>query len=215
MQPNRPIFPFARALFAGFALAIAGAAAYAGDAATVPIERLMSLGPLSDIVQGSPTAVDTIVEYASMTCSHCAAFHAGAWPQVKAKYVDSGRAKFILREFPLDPVATAGFMLARCAGPEKRNLFIDQLFLEQKIWAFADKPIERLRIEAEKIGLSDADFETCLRDQHLFEAVNQTRERAAAAFTIHATPTFFINGHKLTGELSISDFDRILDAPAQ
>jgi len=142
----------------------------------------VSIGPLPDIVQGSPAATDTIVEYASMTCSHCAAFHESAWPQVKAEYVDTGRAKFILREFPLDPVATAGFMLARCAGPEKRNLLIDQLFSEQKAWAFSDRPIERLRVEAEKIGMSEAEFDSCLKDQRLFEAVNQTRERAAAAW---------------------------------
>ena len=110
----------------------------------VPLDQLMSIGPLPDIVQGSPTAPATIIEYASMTCSHCAAFHETTWPELKAKYIDSGRAKFILREFPLDPLATAGFMLARCAGPDKRNLLIDQLFSQQKTWAFVDKPIEPL-----------------------------------------------------------------------
>ena len=177
----------------------------------VPLDQLMATGVLPDIVQGAATAPITIVEYASMTCSHCAAFHETTWPELKSKYIDPGRVKFILREFPLDPLATAGFMLARCAGPEKRNVMVDQLFAQQKTWAFVDKPIEPLLAIAKQIGFSQTDFETCLRNQDLYEQVSQTRERAAADFNIDSTPTFFINGRKLTGELTIADFDRVLD----
>jgi len=218
VKPQCKTFRFALAVCAGLAFAGVGEADFAAGAVAptiVPVEKLMKIGALPDIVQGSPAAPDTIIEYASMTCSHCAAFHESVWPRVKSKYVDSGRAKFILREFPLDAVAAAGFMLARCAGPEKRNLLIDQLFAGQKDWAFTEKPIERLRAEVKKVEMSDAEFETCLKDQHLFEAVNQTRDLAAAAFEIHATPTFFVNGHKLTGEVAIEDFDKILEAPAK
>ena len=77
--------------------------------------------PLPDIVEGRGDAPAIIIEYASMTCSHCAAFHKEVWPALKAKYVDTGKAKFILREFPLDPLAIGAFMLARCAGPDKRD----------------------------------------------------------------------------------------------
>jgi protein-disulfide isomerase len=177
----------------------------------VPLDQLMSIGPLPDIVQGSPSAPITIIEYASMTCTHCAAFHDTTWPELKAKYIDSGRAKFILREFPLDPLATAGFMLARCAGPDKRNMYIDQLFAQQKTWAFSDKPIEPLLALVKGLGMSQVDFETCLKNQDLYEQVSQSRERAAEAFNIDSTPTFFINGRKLTGELSIADIDKIID----
>ena len=89
------------------------AAATATPAATVPIDRLMTIVRLPDLVQGSPSASITIIEYASTTCSHCAAFHETTWPELKAKYIDSGRAKFILREFPLDPLATASFVNGR------------------------------------------------------------------------------------------------------
>ena len=171
----------------------------------------MSIGPLPDIVQGSPAAPVTIIEYASMTCTHCAAFHDTTWPELKSKYIDAGRAKFILREFPLDPLATAAFMLGRCAGAEKRNLLLDQLFTQQKTWAFVDKPIAPLLAMVKTVGFSQTDFETCLRNEDLYEQVNQSRERAAEAFNIDSTPTFFVNGHKLTGELSIVDFDKTIE----
>ena len=178
---------------------------------TVPVDQLMAIGPLPDLVQGSATAPITIVEYASMTCSHCAAFHDATWPELKSKYIDSGRAKFILREFPLDPLATAAFMLGRCAGADKRNLLIDQLFSQQKTWAFVDKPIEPLLNMVKAVGFSQTDFENCLRNQDLYEQVSQSRERAAEAFNIDSTPTFFVNGRKMTGELSIVDFDKALE----
>jgi len=191
------------------------AASAAAPPVMVPIEQLMSVGPLPDLVQGSPSAPVTIIEYASMTCSHCAAFHETTWPELKAKYIDTGRAKFILREFPLDPLATAGFMLARCAGADKRNLLVDELFSQQKSWAFVEKPIEPLLGIVKQIGMSQTDFETCLRNQDLYEQVSQSRERAAEAFNIDSTPTFFVNGRKLSGELAIADFDRVIDPPAK
>jgi protein-disulfide isomerase len=179
---------------------------------TVPLDQLMSIGPLTDIVQGSASAPVTIVEYASMTCTHCAAFHDTTWAELKSKYVDTGRVKFILREFPLDPLATAAFMLGRCAGPEKRNLLIDQLFTQQKTWAFVDKPIEPLLAMVKTVGFTQTDFETCLRNEELYEQVSQSRERAAEAFNIDSTPTFFVNGRKLTGEVSMADFDKAIGA---
>ncbi len=132
----------------------------------------MSIGPLPDIVQGSPSAPITIIEYASMTCTHCAAFHNTTWAELKSKYIDTGRAKFILREFPLDPLAAAAFMLGRCAGPDKRNQLIGNLFAQQKTWAFVDKPVEPLLAMAKAVGFSQTDFETCLRNEDLYKQVN-------------------------------------------
>ena len=187
----------------------------AADApALAPLDPLMSIAPLPDVIQGSTTAPATIIEYASLTCSHCAAFHETTWPEVKTKYIDTGLAKFILREFPLDKLAAAAFMLARCAGPEKRNLLIDRLFSQQKDWAFVDRPMAPLFAIAKQAGLSEGDSEACLKNQELYEKVNQGRDRAAEAFNIDATPTFFINGRKLVGEIALSDFDRWLSSPA-
>ena len=119
----------ARLAPAGLVALVAAAAPAAASDATVAAE-LMQPGPLPDIVEGAAGAPATIVEYASMTCSHCAAFHEQVWPALKAKYVDTGKAKFILREFPLDPLAIAAFMAARCAGPDKRDALIDRLFAQ-------------------------------------------------------------------------------------
>ncbi len=102
-------------------------------------------------------------------------------------------------------------MLARCAGPDKRNILVDTLFSQQKTWAFVDKPIEPLLALVKQIGMTQTDFETCLKNQDLYEQVNQSRERAAEAFNVDSTPTFFVNGRKLSGELAIADFDRVID----
>ena len=177
----------------------------------IPPDQLMAPGPLPDIVQGAVTAPITIVEYASMTCPHCAAFHEGPWKDLKSKYVDTGKVKFILREFPLDPLATAGFMLARCAGPDKRNAVIDLLYAQQKTWAFVDKPIQPLLDLVKGLGFTQTDFETCLKNQELYDQVNSSRDQAADKFGVDATPTFFINGRKQTGEMSIADLDAALE----
>ena len=198
------------AFAAVFGLALANGVAPAAEQ-SVPIEQLMAPQPLPDIVEGKADAPVTIVEYASMTCTHCQAFHAETWPTLKAKYVDTGKAKFILREFPLDPLAAAAFMLARCAGPEKRDAIVDLLFDKQKDWAFVDKPLEALASTVKQAGISQSDFESCLNNQKLYEQINQERDNAAKGFHIDATPTFFINGKKLSGEMPIAEFDKIIE----
>ena len=179
------------------------AAAGATDPLTLPVA-------LPDIIEGSPAAKVTIVEYASVTCSHCAAFHEETWPSLKKRYLDTGKVKFILREFPLDPLSAAGFMLARCAGPDKRDELIDVMFEQQKSWAFVPKPGEQLLALVKQEGMSQTDFQTCLRNQKLFDLLNKSRDLAATRLNIDATPTFFVNGLKMTGDLSIDEFDKVL-----
>jgi protein-disulfide isomerase len=176
----------------------------------VPLDQLMAPGPLPDVVLGSASAPVTIVEYASMTCSHCAAFHEETWPALKAKYVDSGKVKFILREYPLDPLATAGFMLARCAGPDRRTAIVDLLYTQQKNWAFVPKPLEALAGLVKQAGISQGDFDACLKNQELYDQVNKIHDRATEQFKVNATPTFFVNGREVNGELPIEEFDKIL-----
>ena len=204
-----------RRLLAGLACASAigfiGAAAPAFAQTAVPMDQLMAPGALPDIVEGKADAPVTIVEYASMTCVHCAAFHDETWPALKSKYVDAGKAKFILREFPLDPLAAAAFMLARCAGPDKREAIVDLLFTQQKQWAFVDKPLEALAGVVKQAGISQADFETCLKNQDLYDQVTRTRDQASEKFHVNATPTFFVNGKRLNGELPIADFDKAIE----
>ncbi len=167
-------------------------------AGKVPVDELMAPNALPDVVEGKADAPITIVEYASMTCSHCAAFHNDVYPTLKKNYIDTGKVKFILREFPLDPLATAAFMLARASG-DKRDAVVDLLFRQQRNWAFVDKPLDGLSNVLKQTGLSEESFKETLKDQQLYENVNKVRDRAAEKFAISATPTFFINGDKYSG----------------
>ena len=177
----------------------------------IAMDDLMAANALSDVVQGGADAKVTIIEYASMTCTHCASFHQEVYPALKAKYIDTNKIKFILREFPLDPLATAGFMLARCSGSdEKRTALVDIMFSQQKSWAFVDKPIEALLNLTKQAGFTQEAFETCLKDQSLYDNINKIRNRASEKFGIDATPTFYINGVRRSGELSIDDLDKAI-----
>jgi protein-disulfide isomerase len=171
---------------------------------------LMSPGPLPDIALGPADAKVTIVEYASLTCSHCAAFHKETYPVLKSRYVDTGKVRFILREFPLDPLATGGFMLARCDGEGKYYPITDLLFDEQKTWAYTDKPLDALRQMLKQAGFSQEKFDSCLRDQKLYDAVNGVKNRGMEQFQVNSTPTFFINGQRHAGNLSIDELEAII-----
>jgi protein-disulfide isomerase len=105
------------------------------EAQTFSVLELEAKGPLDDIVMGAPTAPVTIIEYASMTCPHCAHFAVEIFPKLKEKYIDTGKAKYMMREYPLDGLAAAAFMLARCAGPDKYYPMIETLFAQQQKWA--------------------------------------------------------------------------------
>lgn len=172
--------------------------------------ELMAKQPLPDIVQGKADAPVTMIEYASMTCSHCAHFHATVYPTLLKNYIDTGKVKFILREFPLDPLATAGFMLARCSGADKRTAVIDLLFDKQQSWAFVEKPLEALQDLLKQTGMSSQSFEACLKDQKLYDAVNEVRD-GGSTFGVTATPTFYVNGTKVTGEVTTESLAKILD----
>ena len=212
-----PLFPVSLVPSRRTALALAAAVAAVvalpalAQNASVPVDQLMAPNALPDVVVGKADAPVTIVEYASMTCSHCAAFHEDTYPALKSKYIDTGKVKFMLREFPLDPLATAGFMLARCAGDDKRTAVVDLLFSQQKNWAFVEKPIEALSKLVKQAGITQDKFESCLKDQGLYDKVNEVRERGAEKFGVNATPTFFINGKRQNGEISPAELDKLLD----
>ena len=186
--------------------------AEAKPAGKIAVDELMAPNALPDIVEGASGAPVTIVEYASMTCSHCAAFHRDVYPALKKDFIDTGKAKFILREFPLDPLATAAFMLARELGDDKRDAAIDLLFAQQKNWAFVEKPLDGLANVVKQAGIGQERFEAILKDQALFEKVNKVRDRANDKFGVNSTPTFFINGEKYAGEIHLDDFARIIAA---
>ncbi|MEI9914619.1 MAG: DsbA family protein [Methylovirgula sp.] len=179
---------------------------------TIPPEKLNAPQALPDVVQGKADAPVTIIEYASMTCPHCARFHAETYPTLLSKYIETGKVRFTLREFPLDPRAAAAFMLARCSGDgDKRTAVIDLLFNAQQSWAYSDTPIDALAGLMKQTGMGDKDFQACLNDQKLYDKVIKEREDAGKDFAIDATPTFFINGTKYSGEMPVAALTKILD----
>jgi protein-disulfide isomerase len=195
--------------FAALSLApgfLAPAAAQAPDP-----QELAVAGPLGDKAEGKPDAPVTIIEYASTTCGHCATFATQTFPRLKAEYIDAGKVRFILREFPLDPLSAAGFMIARCAPEDKYFAAVDLLFKEQKQWAYADKPVEGLQNLVKQIGFTQQSFEACLTNQELLDGVNWVRQRASEKFGVNSTPTFFINGKIQRGALSFEDLKKIID----
>ena len=183
---------------------------------TVSIDQLMKPGVLPDLAIGKVDAPVTIVEYASMTCGHCANFHNKVYPALKERYVDTGKVRFIFREFPLDPLAVAGSMLARCAGKDKvENAYAMNsiLFAKQEQWAFVrTNPVPELFKIAQQAGFTQDSFDKCLTDDKLMADVEGGREAASKAFSINATPTFFINGRRFTDRADqIEAFAKAID----
>jgi len=180
------------------------------DAATA---ELMQPGPLPENVLGSADAPVTIVEYSSMTCPHCAHFHAEILPTLKAKYVDTGKAKYIIREFPLDNLAAAAAMLARCTDRDRYFPFVDVLYKTQPQWATNDpNAADKLFDVAKQAGFTRESFDKCLSDQTLLDNIMAVRERGADTFKVSSTPTFFVNGKLLKGAQSIEDFEKLMPA---
>jgi protein-disulfide isomerase len=178
---------------------------------SVDVMELMKPGALPDKSLGKADAPVTVIEYASTTCSHCAHFANTTFEPFKKKYIDTGKVYFIMREFPFDPRAEAGFMLARCAGD---NYFpmIEVLFKQQEEWARAKNASEALLKIARLAGFSQESFNACLTDQKLLDKVRAVRDRASKEFGVDATPTFFINGDKYAGALDIDQMSAIIDS---
>jgi protein-disulfide isomerase len=208
------------ALAAGALLAISALAFPATEArAQAPIKpdvdmaEFMKPGALPENAMGKEDAPFTIVEYSSMTCPHCARFHKDVLPELKKKYIDTGKARYIVREFPLDNVAAAAFMLARCIDQAKYFDFIDLLYVNQEEWAFGGNPLPGLQKFAKQVGFTEERFNQCLADEKTLAHIEAVRNQANTQFNVRATPTFFINGKKLDG-VAIADFDKVLGGEA-
>jgi protein-disulfide isomerase len=179
--------------------------------AEVPVEELMKTTDLPDLVMGPADAKVTVVEYASMTCPHCAHFANEIFDDFKKKYIDTGKVRYVFREFPLDNLAAAVSMLARCAGGDKAIPLVETFYAKQQDWAFANgSPVPKLFDIAKQAGFTQESFDKCLTDQKLLDQITAQRTRASDTFGVNATPTFFINGKRLQEAPSMEGFDKVI-----
>ena len=163
---------------------------------------------LPDMALGPANAPVTITEFASMTCPHCAAFNAEVFPKLKSEYIDTGKIRYVFREFPLDIKAAAGSMLARCIAKDDAGKYfavIDLLFKQQADWVMKNTTETLARI-GKQAGLTQQAVEDCLKDQALLDKIAADQKYAAEVLKVDSTPTFFVNGEKLKGETSFEEF---------
>ncbi len=177
---------------------------------TVDMAQLLKPGALPEKQLGKDDAKVTIIEYASMTCPHCAHFHETTLPELKTKYIDTGKVRLIFREFPFDPRAEAGFLLARCAGDYYFPM-VDVLFKQQQNWAAAENVKDAMFQLSKLAGFTQESFNSCLTDQKLLDQVRSVQKRGQDEFKVDSTPTFFINGQTYKGSLSIAEMSAIID----
>ena len=185
---------------------IAGAMAQAASDIAKPVS-------LPDMALGPANATVTITEYASMTCPHCAAFDETVFPKIKSEYIDTGKVRYVFREFPLDIKAAAGSVLARCIAkddPGKYFAVIDLLFKQQNEWVMKNTT-ETLTLIGKQAGLSQKMTEACLADQTMLDKLTADQKYAADVLKVNSTPTFFINGEKIQGEASFEEFAKRID----
>ncbi|WOS63614.1 DsbA family protein [Sinorhizobium fredii] len=179
---------------------------------SIDVTKLMEPGALPEMALGEANAPVTIVEYMSMTCPHCANFHNETFDAIKAKYVDSGKVRFIVREFPFDPRAAAAFMLARCAPEGQYFPMISMLFKQQEQWAAAENGRDALLQMSKLAGFTQESFEACLTNQKLLDDVNAVMQRGAKEFGVKSTPTFFVNGEHYSGDMSVDTLSALIDS---
>ena len=163
-----------------------------------------------DRVLGKPDAPITIVEYASMTCPHCAHFDKDVLPGLKKKWIETGKAKLVLRDYPLDEVALRAAMMARCAPAERFYPLVDTLFETQEQWALAKDWRGALEKTARLAGIGKKDFDACLANKAMEDQVAQSRLIGTTQLGVDSTPTFFVNGTKFQGAPTEEAFDQLL-----
>ena len=176
---------------------------------TLDMATVLKPGPLPELTIGPADGIP-VVEYGSLTCPHCAAFEHNVLPKLKSAYIDTGKVKFIFREFSRNPLDVAAFVLARCVGDDKALPTIDLLFAQQDKWAFVDSPLEPLLAAVRPTGLGREKAMECLKDKSKADAMNTIVKTATDIVKVQGTPTFVVDGKVYGGELSMDDFDALL-----
>jgi protein-disulfide isomerase len=195
-------------LVAGTALAVAGIATPALAVDLAELNKPPALGEMA--IGADEGAKVTIIEYASATCPHCAAFHKEAYGKLKTEYIDTKKIRFIFREFPLNDPALAAFMIARAAPKESYFPLIDIYFDTLQTWAGGQNWVEGLFNIAKQAGFTREKFDATLKDTALAKGIIDIRD-AGAKFGVNGTPTFFVNGEIFDGERTFESFKAKID----
>jgi protein-disulfide isomerase len=182
--------------------------------AAVSAEILSTEEALKDRVIGDPAAPITIIEYASLTCPHCANFHADTLPKLEKEWIETGKAKLIYRDYPLDRYAASASMIARCAPTDKYFTFLNAFFAQQKTWSRADNPVKVLTQLAGLGGMSKEDVDACLANEALQDGILQMRLEGQMEYDINSTPSFVIDGKKVAN-LPYEDINELLENAAK
>lgn len=163
-----------------------------------------------DHVLGDPNAKITVIEYASMTCPHCAGFHTTVLPELKKLYIDTGKVKLVFRDFPLDRVALQASLLAECVPADRYFAMIDMLFQTQPQWSRARDPQDALSKAGKLLGIDDVKFQACQDDKEAVAAIVGERQ-GAESIGVESTPTLVINGKLYPGVRPVPDYQKIFD----
>jgi protein-disulfide isomerase len=187
---------------------LAGAFDALSSAAMAQPSLLLAPGPLGDMVQGSDTAPVTIIEYASLTCPHCREFAVKTFPELKKRYIDTGKVRFIFREFALNDIDLLAIVTVRCAPKDRYFPLVETLFEKQDMWA-VNNPVPPLLGIAKQAGFTDESFKACASNQQIIEGVKAQRETGSKV-GVNSTPTFFINGEKHVGGMPIEEMEKLI-----
>jgi len=205
------------------AIALSGCGGGAGgpappiDKATYvpPQQELMAPGPLGDRVLGKATAPVTVIEYVSLTCPHCANFQKTLFPRVKKEFIDTGKVRYIVREFPIGHMSGAAAIVNRCAPEDKYFFLLNQFLTRQPEWVSQEVRPDALYSVAKSSGMTRETFDKCLSNQTIIDGLTEVKQRGRQ-FGVIGTPTFFINGRKAQGEVTFDEIKSMIEqAPPQ
>jgi protein-disulfide isomerase len=179
------------------------------------VSELLEISP-NEAILGDKNAPVTLIEYASLSCSHCASFYEDGFPKLKKQYIDTNKVRFIYRDFPLNKPALDAAVIALCKYEKNNNAkeyfsFLKALFKTQESWAFTQEFAQKLEVIAKLDGLSKEDFDSCLNNIETQKRILTHRQQASDNLKISSTPTFFINGQKLSGYSSFGEVKKIID----
>ena len=206
---------FAGTVFGVMSLLTAITATVAQEAtkeAPKPAPAAAASGPqYKEFVLGDPKAPVSVIEYASLTCTHCAHFHQTAYPELKKNYIDTGKIRFVFRDYPLDGIGMAAASLARCAPGDRGMKLVDMIFKNQDTWIRSEKPFEPLKGYAQLAGMSAADVDACLKNENIAKAVREVQNTATNLYKVQSTPTFYVDDEKVEGDRGYEFMAKVID----